>query len=247
MASPYVVKYLIVGIIPMEISVILPTYKEAENLKEFVPEICTALSRLGKSFEIIIVDDLSGDGADDAAKELAYRFPIVFIQRRGKKGLASAVVEGMKRAKGDIFLVMDADGQHPPSAIGPLLSALKNCDLAVGSRFAQGGSVRNFTFMRKAMSGIAAFLASPFVWGRTSDPMSGFFAVKKDRLELQKLSGIGYKILLEILAMHPMLKVFDIGYGFGARLHGKTKLGMREIGSYLLLLSSLSFRKLIGK
>jgi len=231
----------------MEISAILPTYNEAENLREFVPEICNELSRLGKTFEIIIVDDLSGDGADDVAKQLAYRFPIVFIQRREKKGLASAVVEGMNRAKGGIFLVMDADGQHPASAIGPLLRQLDDFDISVGSRFVQGGSVQNFGISRKLMSHGATFLASPFVRGRTTDPMSGFFAVKKSRLFLPKLEGIGYKILLEILAMHPALKVCDVGYGFGERLHGKTKLGMGEIISYLHLLASLFFRRLLGK
>lgn len=221
-------------------SIILPCYREKESLEILLPKINSVMSGAKMPYETVIVDDFSGDGTAELVREHSKQSDIIFIQRKEKSGLASAVVEGVRKSRGDYVLVMDADGQHPVEFVPKLLSALSSSDLAVGSRFARGGSMGNFGAVRRLISFGATVLAAPFTRLRTNDPMSGFFAFKKLSVNLARVEGIGYKILLEILATHSSLQVSDVGFVFGQRLKGETKLGAGEVKNYISLLLKLS-------
>ncbi len=211
-----------------------------------MPQIAKNMPPLAK-FEIIVVDDWSGDGTEKEIAALSKKYPIKFIQRKGKGGLASAVIAGIKAARGEVFAVMDADLQHPASVLPALFHAIQHSDLAVGSRFSKGGSVSEFSLSRKFVSFGAAALASLLVGSKTTDSMSGFFAAKKSKINASLLHGTGYKVLLEILATHPHLAVADVPYSFGVRMQGVTKLGMGEFLNYIKLWLSLAAGKLLKK
>lgn len=161
---------------------------------------------------------------------------------KGKKGLASACVEGFKVAKGDIITVMDADLQHPPEKIQVLIDSIKNgADIAIASRYISGGTTREWDLSRRVVSRGATTLANLLFKEikDVKDKQSGFFAFKKEVIEGVKLKPKGYKILLEILVLGKHNKVEEIAYEFGERASGKSKLGFGTIFSYLSHMTSL--------
>ncbi len=184
-------------------------------------------------YEIIIVDDNSNDGIIETVEELKKSHPIEIIVRENERGLASAVLEGFKHAQGDIFLVMDADLSHPPEKIPELAGAIHaGSDFAIASRFIEGGSAEGFNWFRKLNAFISRMLARPLV--RVTDPMSGFFCFDKNILSgSAPLNPLGWKICLELLVKAYPKKISEIPIHFKDRLHGASKLSIKEQSNYL--------------
>lgn len=209
------------------LSLILPTFNEAENLPVLLPKLEDALRAI--PHEIIIVDDDSPDGTSRVAQELAEKINDLHVIRRiGRRGLSSAVVEGFLAAKGDVLAVMDADGQHDLTLIPKLYDAVqKGSNVAIGSRYIEGGSVGTWDERRYMLSRIATNLAKRLCKVAVNDPMSGFFALDRTTFEatLPRLNPKGFKILLDFLVHVPKgTTAKEIPFTFGTRLHGESKL-----------------------
>ncbi|ASJ10397.1 dolichol monophosphate mannose synthase [Thermococcus sp. P6] len=218
----------------MKISVIVPTYNERENLEELFERIDRALR--GYDYEIVVVDDDSPDGTWKFATGLSDRYPVKVIRRTREKGLSSAVIRGFREAEGDVFVVMDADLQHPPEVIPELLRAIEGgADIAVASRYVPGGGVKNWYWYRRLISRGAIMigrLALPKI-RNVRDPVSGFFALRREVVENVDLNPVGFKILLEILIKGNYGKVAEVPFTFGLRKAGESKLGTGTIFNYL--------------
>ncbi len=233
----WTVRSLILGKGKPLVSIIVPTYNERENLPILVERISKALN--GKySYEIIVVDDNSPDKTWEVALELASKgYPVRLLRRPGKLGLGTAVLDGLKKASGEYIVVMDADLQHPPEVLPKLVEKAlsENADIVVASRYMPGGGVEGWSFIRKLISKTATLIAKIVLpqARKTSDPMSGFFLFRKDIVENVSLNPLGYKILLEILVKARYRRVVDVPYVFHRRLHGESKLGVKEIWRYI--------------
>jgi dolichol-phosphate mannosyltransferase len=225
----------------MQISVIVPTMNEAENIPLLLPAIEAALH--GRQYEVILVDDNSQDATEAVCLEMQKKFPVkLLIRRKPENGLAGAVLHGMAQAEGEYLVVMDADLQHPPGKLLELLAPLADgsADFVMGSRYVPGGgTAEGWTFFRKINSSVATLLARPFAGG-TSDPMSGFFALKRTTyLAAQSLTPLGYKIALELMCKCRVKRVKEIPIHFGLRTRGQSKLSLKQQFRYLEHLSRL--------
>lgn len=231
------------------LSLILPTYNEAENLPELLPRILSALS--GLPHEVIIVDDDSPDRTWEVARKFAGNHPEVHVVRRiGRHGLSSAVIEGFLSAKGDVLVVMDADGQHDAKLLQKLYAAVmqEEAGIAIGSRYVAGGNVGQFDERRHTLSRIATGLAQLLCRVKVKDPMSGFFAIDRELFEhvLHKLNPKGFKILLDLLVHIPTnTPVVEVPLIFGERLHGKSKLSTRVQIEFIEYLYDVTLGKYI--
>jgi dolichol-phosphate mannosyltransferase len=225
---------------PPEISVIVPTLNEAENLPLLVPRIDAALRP--RPYEVIVVDDDSRDDTPRVCAALAERFPLTLIVRRPPKdGLSGAVLAGMAAARGATFVVMDADLQHPPEKIPELLAALDaGGDFVMGSRYVPGASTaEQWGPLRRLNSWAATALARPFA-GDTHDPMSGFFALRRSTYaSAERLTPLGYKIALELMCKARARDVREVPIHFGLRERGRSKLTATQQFRYLEHLSRL--------
>jgi dolichol-phosphate mannosyltransferase len=224
-----------------QISLIIPTINEAENLPSLLARVADALK--SRDWEAIIVDDASTDGTAAVCQGLSKDFPIkLLIREYPTNGLSGAVLLGMAEAKGDFLVVLDADLQHPPEKIPVLLEPLEknDADFAIGSRYVEGGSmVERFGLLRRMLSRFATFLAKPFSGG-VRDPMSGFFALRRETyLRAKRLTPIGYKIGLELMCKCQVKSVREVPIHFGARTRGQSKLSVKEQYRYLAHLSRL--------
>ncbi len=223
-----------------QISIIIPTLNEAENLPVLLPRIAEVLH--GTKYEVIVVDDDSRDDTHAVCAKLSEQYPLALIVRQNiKDGLSGAVLQGMAAANGRTLVVMDADLQHPPEKIPQLLAALDaGADFALGSRYVPGGSTaERWGPLRKLNSWAATFLARPFA-GRTHDPMSGFFALRRETyLSATRLTPLGYKIALELMCKARVKDVREVPIHFAARERGRSKLTMRQQFRYLEHLSRL--------
>jgi dolichol-phosphate mannosyltransferase len=227
----------------MKVSIIVPTYKEKENISKLFNRILYVFKKNKINGEIIVVDDNSQDGTEEIVNRfIKDKYSVKLIVRKDERGLASACIQGFKKAKGKILLVMDADLQHPPEKIPDLINSIDDgADIAIASRFAKGGSTGEFSRGRNLVSKGATFLANMFFREikNIKDKESGFFAFKKEVIEGVVLKPKGYKILLEILVLGDYDKTIEIGYEFGKRNAGKSKLGANIILSYISHLISL--------
>lgn len=225
-----------------EVTVITPTYNELENLELVVRRICRSLE--GVRHELIIVDDNSPDGTGELADELARKLPNLRVLHRKQRGLASAVVHGILHARAPIICVIDADLQHPPEKIPELLKEIENgADVAIASMYLKKGAVEMRGRWRKLVSMGARFLsrvAFPQVVRGLTDPLSGFFSFKREVVRDSKLDPVGFKILLEILVKGNWKKAVEVPYVPQKRIHGKSKLDLREYLDYLRHLVRLS-------
>jgi len=205
------------------ISVILPTYKESENIRLIIPKIFNVFNKSGLKGEAIIVDDGSPDGTADIASELAEHYPLKVHVRRDERGLATAVMKGFDLASGDIVVVMDADMSHPveklPEMVKPIME--NRCDATVGSRYTKGGGCDNWPFIRRFISRFSGHLALGLA--KLSDPTSGFMAIRKSVLINVPLDPVGWKIVLEVI-VKTGAKVQDIPIIFADRQNGESKL-----------------------
>ncbi|MAT35036.1 MAG: dolichol monophosphate mannose synthase [Ponticaulis sp.] len=224
----------------LQVSLILPTRNEAGNIAEAIERAQSALS--GLSFEVIVVDDDSPDGTADIVRSIAAKDArIRVIQRIGRRGLASACIEGALCAAGQVVAIMDADLQHDetvlPKLIKPVLEG--RADLAVGTRYAQGGGTADWSAKREAQSEWATRLAQRFIKAPLSDPMSGFFAIGADRFRelVPHLSGRGFKILLDIVfSSRDRLRLHEEPFVFRGREAGESKLDAPTAVQYLMMI-----------
>ncbi len=223
-----------------ELSIIAPAYNEAANIRPLVQAVAKAME--GRSWELIIVDDDSPDGTSEEARRVAADgYPVRSIRRVGRRGLASAVVEGALAAHAENIAVIDADMQHDETRLPGMLDLLQSdsADLVIGSRHVDGGGLGDWDRRRQRMSSFATWCAK-FALGTTvSDPMSGFFAVKRDVFYacVYDLSQQGYKILLDILSSSPRtLRVVEVPYTFRNRERGESKVDMMILLEFLFLL-----------
>src|SRR5713101_2209973 len=212
------------------ISVIVPTYNEAESLPPLIERLGAAMA--GHTWELVVVDDGSPDGTAEVANRLSAQHPVWVVRRAGKSGLASAVIAGFKGARGDIFVVMDADLSHPPEVVPALLKAIDDgADLAVGSRYVTGGGTMDWPLGRRAVSRAACLMGNVLVPVR--DATSGFFALRRSVIDGVKLNPIGFKIGFEVIARGRYRKVVEVPYTFRDRELGASKFGTREVAQYV--------------
>ncbi|APE28294.1 glycosyltransferase [Aurantiacibacter gangjinensis] len=214
---------------PLELAVVLPTLNERGNIAPMVERLEKALGPSG--WEAVFVDDNSHDGTAEEARRIGQTDPrIRVIQRIGRRGLASAAIEGMCATAAPFVAVMDADHQHDPALLNDMLAAVKSgeYDLAYASRFAEGGNADGLSSKgREQGSRLANALARKLTGTELTDAMSGFFLLRTEQLRKQAdgLSGIGFKIMLDILATaRPQLKVKEFPLKFAERLSGESKL-----------------------
>jgi dolichol-phosphate mannosyltransferase len=219
------------------VSIIVPTYREAENLPLLAGRVFRALAEAGLRGELIIVDDDSRDGTEAAVRELEQAHDIRLIVRRGERGLSSAVLRGFAEARYDLLLCMDADLSHPPEAVPRLVEAVApgGADFCIGSRYTPGGTTKeDWGLLRRINSRVATLLARPLTPVR--DPMAGFFCLRRETLREAESAGvnpIGYKIGLELLIKARCRRVVEVPIEFSDRLHGRSKLTLRQQAEYL--------------
>lgn len=231
------------------VSVIIPAYREAENLPVIIPRLSAALRAAKLEAEIIIVDDFSGDGTTEICEELAQQYPVRLETRDKERGLSSAVLHGLRRAKGDVLIVMDADLSHPPEKVPELVQALDEADVdfVLGSRYISGGGTdEDWGMARWVNSKVATLMARPFT--TAADPMAGFFALRRTTFrradDERELNPIGYKIGLELIVKCGCRRVQEVPIQFSNRLHGASKLSLREQLNYMRHLGRLAEYKL---
>ena len=223
------------------LSIIVPTYREAENIHPLVQRIRAALDA-GDDYEVIFVDDNSRDGIETRVEEVRQAgAPVRLIVRRDERGLSSAVMRGFREARGDLLMCMDADMSHPPEAIPMMWRTLveQKADLVVGSRYVAGGQIeKGWGVYRWINSLVALWLARPL--SRVRDSGAGFFLLPRLIFEQGRdLQPIGYKTLLEISVKCPCRKVVEVPITFADRKFGESKLNVREQILYLLHLKRL--------
>jgi len=221
------------------LSLIVPTFNERDNVRELVARLDRCLS--GLAWEVMFVDDDSRDGTLDVLRDISRRDPRVrFIHRIGRRGLASAVVEGILATASPVVAVMDCDLQHDETLLPRMFEQLvaADCDVVVASRYMQTGSVGDWAKSRLLFSRVATALADFVLRTPLTDPMSGFFMLRRNAFDqvVRRLSNQGYKILLDILLSGPDLRVKEVPYTFRTRVHGESKLDTIAVLDYLALL-----------
>ena len=225
-----------------KLSIVLPTYNESQNIVRMLDSIAEMLSPYAAA-EIIVVDDNSPDGTAEIASLHARnisnnnnkKLHVEIIRREGKFGLSSAIVAGVQSATGDLLVVMDGDFSHPPQVIPSIIEALQdsNCDIVVASRYIKGGSIIGWPFKRRLMSKGATKIAQYGLGIEVKDPVSGFFAFRRDIIDGIKFDAIGYKMLLEILVKKKGARVKEVPYTFTNRSVGVSKLDTEVMFDYL--------------
>ena len=217
------------------VSIIVPAYREADNLQPLIERTFAALDAAAIKAELIIVDDNSQDGTDQIVASLTSRYPVTLIVRRHQRGLSSAVLAGFDKAQSDRFVVMDADLQHPPEMLPAIVTQLDtdDCDFVIGTRYGAGGALdEDWPLRRRLISRFATLLAKPLA--PLSDPMSGFFALHRRTWEqAAPLDPIGYKIALELYVKGRCHRPAEVPFSFAARTAGESKLSPREQLRYL--------------
>ncbi len=231
------------------LSVVVPTYNECANMAPLVAAVREALGDL--PWEMLIVDDDSPDHTFAEVARIARHEPRVRCLRRvGRRGLASAVIEGALVANGDVVAVMDADFQHDETKLRPMYDTLvaADADMVVGTRYAGDGGVGDWDGTRQRMSDVATSISRMLVGNQTSDPMSGFFMVKRSvfAASVYDLSQQGYKILLDIISSSPRpLRIAEVPYQFRSRREGESKISAMVLAEFAFLLIEKLSRGLI--
>ncbi len=232
-----------------ELAIIVPTFNERENVIPLLEKLSQALA--GVAWEVVFVDDDSTDGTDAVVSERSCTDTRVRILRRiGRRGLSSAVVEGILSTTSPYVAVIDADMQHDERLLKRMLESLRSSetDLVVGTRYAGDGGVGDWDNRRQNISWVATQLSALVLRANLSDPMSGFFMIRREAFEasLRRLSLQGYKILLDIVASAPeALRIQEVPYVFRIRQHGESKLDALVSLEYLMLLLDKMFGRWI--
>lgn len=231
-----------------ELTVVVPTFNEAANVAAVVEAVDRALA--GVDWELLFVDDDSPDGTAERVRAIAQADRRVrCVQRIGRRGLSSASVEGMLASSAPYLAVMDGDLQHDPALLRPMLDTLRGgqTDIVVGSRHVAGGGVGDFSAQRQGISRLATRLSRTVLKADLTDPMSGFFMLTRPALMgclRGGVSGIGYKILVDLFASAPRpLRFVELPYTFRTRQAGESKLDSKVVWDYVMLLAD----KLAGR
>lgn len=239
-SGPYVVPRTVDDSISrVRLSLVVPTYNESRNIVPLIEQLeALMVPVLGEAYEIIVVDDDSPDRTWALALEASASRPHVRVVRRQREsGLSTAVIRGWQVARGDVLGVIDADLQHPPEVTLELLAEIdRGADLAVASRHAVGGGLSDWSFFRRVASRGAQLIGLvllPAVLGRVSDPMSGYFMVRRSAVGGVKLDPLGYKILIEVVARADIQWIGEVGYIFRERLAGESKVTSKIYIEYL--------------
>ena len=238
---------MLAAVMPLDFSLVLPTYNERENLAELLARLDRILA--AHNFEVILVDDDSPDGtwAEAQVHQQQYKWLRV-IRRRGERGLSSAVICGFRHARGKILGVMDADLQHDDTRLPELLEAMKHADFAVATRRAVGGSDGKWGWPRRWASCSATLLAKIIARVPLSDPMSGFFTMRREvftAIDDWTLRPRGYKLLLYLYSRalecigRDNVRLREVGYEFGERQHGRSKFSAKVIFQFIAMLFDL--------
>ncbi len=223
-----------------ELAVIIPTFNEVGNVQEIVKRLEVVLK--GVRWEVIFVDDDSPDGTALAVLEMGKRNAhIRCLKRVGRRGLSSACIEGMLSTSATYLAVMDADLQHDEGILPQMLAHLRtqNFNLAIGTRYMEGGGVGEWDSARQSSSRLATWVSQKMLGVKLNDPMSGFFMITRQAFEpcVNRLSSMGFKILLDIVVSSPQtLSYVEVPFHFRTRLHGESKLDQKVIWDYYLLL-----------
>lgn len=234
----------------IRLSLVVPTYNESKNIPTLIEQLEALFDPvLGDAYEIIVVDDNSPDRTWALALELAGSHPRVRVIRRDtERGLSTAVIRGWQVARGEILAVMDADLQHPVEAnLGLLREMDRGADLAAASRHIEGGGLSDWSLIRRLLSRgaqLIGLLLLPGVLGRLSDPMSGYFMVRRSALAGVELDPLGYKILIEVVARGRVRWIGEVGYVFRERTEGESKVTWRLYVQYLRHLLKLRWATL---
>lgn len=210
------------------LTVVIPTYREVANIPHLIARLQAMREHSGLDLEVLLMDDDSRDGSEELVGSLGLDW-VKIVTRKADRGLSRSVLEGLTLAKRDILAVMDADLSHPPEKIPEMVAALQaGANVAVGSRFAEGGSTADdWGVFRWLNSRVATLLALPLT--ALSDPMSGFFAMRRTTfLAGRDFDPIGYKILLELIIKCRCRNVVEVPIHFDNRLYGQSKLSLRE-------------------
>ncbi len=227
----------------IQLSIIIPTLNEADNIDRLLHGIAGAMQAVplnDLAYEIIVVDDQSDDRTASKAQAWSERLPINVIVREGPADLSGAIIDGVTKASGQWVVVMDADGSHPPSALPDLLAPLlsNDADVVIGSRHVSGARTLNWPWQRHVTSRLATLLAWPFT--EVKDPMAGFFATRRERLLAMPTGVAGYKILLELLVQGgDAINVKEVPIEFEDRQAGQSKLSPTQQLTYLRRLMNL--------
>jgi dolichol-phosphate mannosyltransferase len=230
----------------LRLSIVVPTFNELGNVRELLCRLEATLGTTG--WEVIFVDDDSPDGTATEVRDIARTDPRVrCLQRIGRRGLSSACIEGMLAASASTIAVMDADLQHDETVLPRMFAEIEQgADVVVGTRYAAGGSTGHWTHSRKAMSRFATLTSQAIIRQPVSDPLSGFFMLQRKVLDstVRGLSGLGFKVLLDILATSRQpLRIAEVPYRFRDRFAGDSKLDERVVWEYGMLLAE----KTIGR
>ena len=226
-----------------KLALAIPTLREAENLPGLLRHLRSVLDPLKIPYEILVVDDDSRDGTEEIVSAIAAEDPRVrLLVRKGERGLSGAILYGWRHTDAAILGVMDADLQHPPEVLPHLLSAIEaGSDLAIGSRYIEGGRLGKWNPIRKFLSAAAVWATWPIQRAgiRAKDPMTGFFLIRRECINGIEFQPSGFKLLLEILVRARIRSVKEIPISFGLRAQGASKANFKVGWDYARLLARL--------
>lgn len=224
---------------PVYFSLVVPTYNEGRNIQRIVSILTGLLDQtFPHDYELIVVDDDSPDRTWELAQQMMSDYPQLRVMRRQtERGLSTAVIRGWQGATGEVLGVIDGDLQHPPEVLPQLLQKIgEGADLAVASRHVEGGGTSDWGLVRRLLSRgaqMVGLVILPNVVGRVSDPMSGYFMVRRSAIADCLMNPLGYKILLEVLGRGQVREVAEVGYVFQERQEGESKVTWRQYVEYL--------------
>ena len=215
------------------VTIVVPTYKEVESLPHLIDRVAKVRAEAGLDIDMLIMDDDSRDGSVELLAARPEKW-VQLVVRTSDRGLSQAVLDGARRARGDVLVCMDADLSHPPEVLPAMLDKLEGgADFVLGSRYVSGGTTsHDWGFLRWANSRVATLLAMPLTSVR--DPMSGFFALRRSTFELGRdFNPVGYKIGLELIVKCGCERVVELPIHFEDRRFGKSKLTLHQQMLYL--------------
>ena len=226
-----------------KLALIIPTLNEAENIHQLLDQVRAVLDPAGIDYEILVVDDDSRDRTGQIVSAIALYDPRVrLLVRKGERGLAGAVLYGWRNTEASILGVMDADLQHPPELLLELFSViLAGNDLAIGSRYIDGGRLGKWNPVRKFLSVAAVWATWPIQRAgmRAKDPMTGYFLVRRECVDGIHFQPSGFKLLLEILVRGRLHSIKELPLSFGLRVQGASKANFKVGWDYAKLLARL--------
>jgi dolichol-phosphate mannosyltransferase len=231
------------GVSKNHFSLVVPTLNEAGNINKLLTALTDALRGTPYEYEIVVVDDGSTDGTVERVRDWTKRDARVrLFSRTGERGLAGAVLFGWSQSRANLLGVIDADLQHPPELLPELLKQTEHADIAIASRYARNQGTKGWNPLRAAVSRLSTLAAAPLIKKNlgVTDPMSGFFVIRRRCIEGLAFQTTGFKLLLEILVRGRIRTAREVPYQFGLRLAGRSKASASVAFHYLHLLGRLS-------